>query len=473
MLNILDLSNEIVYRIIEDVPVFDVPALAFSNKSFYALTQSPLKQYLALKKRYSVLEFGDVGGGDQHHRLKDTGNAILFLGTVIAKPEIALYPTAMHVRQCDYRGSREEEHFIITDHTIARHKSKLRSMIKACDFLSWGNGNLYKDICYDRDETSAAGLLLTLLPNLTSVNVKARKGTSNFDWITPIVHGIQDANRFHPRPRHRNRALCRLRNVACIDSEQFRHFALLPSICSVQTAMHISTFQWWPSSLTHQYANVTEIDIHQGSVSPAALEGILFGVQVLRKFKYSYCQGWDIITRHPILYTPGGIIAVLAKYAAKSLRSLAIESNYHPRNEQLPPMQGVGSLRMFTSLEFVRMEDLAFAQTEKAARIEIRAGGSCFAQLPTYERLVDLLPASLEKVCLVQKTQGYDRATRELLRGMAEEKAEKLPALKHIDFEHARNPLGPSMQAALQEAGVSLKFWGIQELWAWSKEFDD
>ena len=150
-------------------------------------------------------------------------------------------------------------------------------------------------------------------------------------------------------------------------------------------------------------------------------------------------------------HDPAGIVEALRKHAAFTLQSLDLEGH------QIPVFcvgQFLGSLRMFTSLKALRTEDLAFELLRSDGTPEVREDGEdpkAEDEGPTMERLVDLLPPSIEHLTLIQMMG--DANMEELLRDMAVSKTERVPRLQRIRFESS-DSITPEMRAALKESGL-------------------
>lgn len=72
------------------------------------------------------------------------------------------------------------------------------------------------------------------------------------------------------------------------------------------------------------------------------------------------------------------------------------------------------------------------------------------------ERLVDVLPASIETVSLVQVLTRKDMA--DMLRGLAGRKKEKVPSLRQTMFQKM-DPLDEYTKNSLIDARVELETW--------------
>ena len=75
---------------------------------------------------------------------------------------------------------------------------------------------------------------------------------------------------------------------------------------------------------------------------------------------------------------------------------------------------------------------------------------------PIYEWVVDIFPPSVRRFTLIQYEETEE--SKAIFYGLADLKAEKLPNLKRLKFEHP-DPLDEELKAALKSAGIGLWSW--------------
>ena len=479
MPNILNLPKELLRRIIHYVPRFDLLSLALCQKFIYAMTNEHLKQHLALRKRYSSLNFGCFNEEYDIDTCDDTKSALLFLGHIIEDPEIAYYPTVVRMGGCfpedeptlDPDGFKE---IIETRQAfITKHSDFLKTIIRECNFITDEEKESppIQDLNLRR-EVVAMAFLLTLLPKLKSLTMQRWSVADESYHVRDLFQRVAGANLGITSLGH-DRALTQLREFS-IDStrefgdsmELFGQFALLPSM-RVLRGHKVAGMQFeWPRGFPPRSSQVTEVNIDHGFISGGAFEALLSGISALKKFKYYHAGSlWG-----GVKYDAAGIVEALRKYAGSTLQSLDLETyeelldpeaDEEDTSVEESAMQLVGSLGLFKALRSLRIENTAFQMPQHDDNTYTANEGisdKAEDEGPTMERLVDLLPRSIVSLTLIQVMD--DKDIQELLRDMAVLKTERLPQLKRITFEGS-DPLTPDMKRELKENGVMLKSWRV------------
>ena len=462
MPNILVFPNELLHRIINDVPRFDLLSLALCNKFFYALTERPLKQHLALHERYSTLTFGVDNDDDdfEDHPCDDTRNALLFLGHMIEDPEIAYYRTVVLKGQDSPSDPKsDEEPYKCGQTVVERYSDRLKTLVDECEFFpAEEKEDILSKILDPRRENAACALLLALLPNLKSLKMQDQSLEEGMEPIEDLVQRVAWSN-INVMPTRHGKALSQLRELSIRSTDDeggdresmecFGTFAMLPSIRAIRGHMiEAEVFEWHEAFLPRS-SSVTEISIDCSVISSDAFEALFSGTPTLTKFKYQYA---GVVS--DAVYDPAGTVQALRKYAASTLQSLDLETTENYR-WCLSDDQLVGSLRMFASLRSLRIDNLAFTlpipkidntvKTLEDMDPVIRDEGKWM------ERLIDSLPPSIEGLTLILKAD--DKEMAKLLRYMAKLKTERLPRLKSIEFE-SPSTFTPSIKTTLKESGL-------------------
>lgn len=75
---------------------------------------------------------------------------------------------------------------------------------------------------------------------------------------------------------------------------------------------------------------------------------------------------------------------------------------------------------------------------------------------PIYERVVNIFPPSVTRFTLIQFEETEE--SKEIFHSLADLKAQKLPNLRKLKFEHP-DPLNEELQVALKSAGICLWSW--------------
>ena len=471
MSTFLKLPNELVSRVSHFVRPADLLAFALTSKVLYALTQDALNRNRVLSEQYSILLFGNLESLSDtlvSSTVDDTHHALLLLGTILQDPDVAYHIRDMHIGDCGFDesdGLFENTHTDIPESrelVVANHSVQLQRLVDACPFVApdWKQ-SLQELLLEPGNDHGAVCLLLTLLPSLRHVHLEEWSHCS--DTLRHIVGKIAEANR-DPASPHHGKALSRL--VECSmnhgDTEMgesidgYGVFAMLPSIQILRGRQICGEGLCWPTELRPRSSNVTEIEFTFSAIDVEAFSGLLEAIHCLKKFTYHY--GGGIVGNGE--YRPMAIIDSLRKTASQSLELLDIEGipetfgNYTEGEDR-----SIGSLRVFMVLKKVRLEDTLFLLPDELESPETLPDGGFYEEdcdAPSMERVVDILPPSVTGLTLIQLEETQE--SKKLFYGLADLKAEKLPNLKRLTFEHP-DPLDEEMKGALKAVGVRLWSW--------------
>lgn len=469
MATLLDVPNELILRIINLIHPSDLEAFAVSNKSIHALSEDALRRHRAFKKRYSLLRFGfleDDVDVVQYERSNDSNHALLLLATILENPDVAYYPRRIQIGPCeDDEGNLEiEENDILLERQsiIAKHSVQLQKMVDESLVDDHLKGDMSDILSQSGNEGAAISLLMTLLPSLHYVNLWSWSMSPEKDRFHRIVRTISDANR-GPTSRHHGKCLSlvrefRMDHLDTVNGEKIEDYvplAMLPSMRCLRGHMICGEEFDWPINFSPRSLTITELALEYSAISAGSFEKLLEGIATLKKFTYDH--GGAVIGSAK--YQPVAIIDALCKHACHSLECLDMEAQtYEPEDddEELP-----NSLRLFTKLRSIRLADTLFQDSEDLIRVDMLPEGQFHKRTKTNTsyttaRLVDMLPASIKGFTLVQQMDV--ESTMNLLNGMAEKKAVKLPNLKRLTFQWP-DPLEEDMRKSLQAAGIKLWSW--------------
>ena len=488
MLTFLDLSNELLYRIIKAVPGDDLQSLSLTNKLLHALSDKDCKKHLTLK-RYSTLFFGSycypydaVHPSQNSKSHEDTKDPFLFLESIIKDSGVKGYAERMCVGNCadeedptywwnvdnqETSSDSGKRQYIIT-----QRSAQLKMMIEDCDFMTEEDKEKASiAILNPKYEGLAVSLIATMLPNLRSIVAHGWSYGAASRRLCAVVVKIAEANQDPNSPNH-DKALSQLQEFSMNhtsdeggeDGENissYAPFAMLPSMRVLSgTGIDGETIFEWPPSFQPGSSNVTEIHFTSSAVDAPAFESLLSGISALRKFTYHH-HGAEAGFAE---YSATGYVDSLRRHAASSLQLLDISTEgIDNLIEDEKEHQRVGSLQMFTSLESVRLEYPAFqiAGPNDGLNGEALEGRGFYTEekeederTESMERLVDFLSASIKSLTLLDHAET--KQVQELFRGMAEEISEKLPVFKVVTFG-GDNPLDDGMKEALKDCGLTLK----------------
>lgn len=470
MSTILDIPNELTLRIISMIHPSDLEAFAIINKSVHALAKDALRRHLAFKKRYSYLRFGfleDEYGIVQAQRSNDSNHALLLLASILENPDVAYYPRRIRIGCCedaiDILEDMEDDILLERQSVIAKHSVQLKGMVDECTFVyDDQKAEMTDSLRQPGNESAAIILLMTLLPSLHYVNLWSWSISPAKDKLFEIVRQIADANR---DPASCNYRKClsqlwefRMDHLDTQFGEKFEDYvplAMLPSMRCLRGNMICSEGLHWRFNLSPRSSTVTDLFLEYSAISANAFEKLFAGIATLKRFSYDHGGA----TVGFVNYEPVAIINALCKHASDSLEALDIEARHYEPDEDDEGL--LDCLRLFTRLKSIRLADNLFTGPEDLESVETPVEGELDERTKTNTsyttaRLVDLLPASVKGLTLIQLMDDEDM--RDLLDGMAEQKAAKLPSLKRLTFE-CEDPLEKDMRTSLQAAGIKLWSW--------------
>ena len=327
MPHILDLANEVLYQIIAATNTQDIESLAASCRTIHTLAKSKVKRHRELKKKYASLAFRDCGESDN-----DSGvHPIYVLRDILHDTALAQYPTV--IRSTPFDNDYYE--WIDTDQGVpelediravaAGCEREIKIAINQCPFIETRDRETWRvQVMQGRGEV-IFGLLLTLLPHLTSmVHVQQPEGL-----LSQILKRIVE----FPLPTHRlePQALTKLARIVTVpyysihdtgpahEFDYLSQYALLPSMRTITGSYFETgvsgTFQWRHSP---GISAVTEINIDCSIVDGESITDLVRGVRALERFSFAF--GHDMPTR--VVHQPRKIIRGLELYAKYSLSYL-------------------------------------------------------------------------------------------------------------------------------------------------------
>ncbi|KAL9584821.1 MAG: hypothetical protein Q9212_001888 [Teloschistes hypoglaucus] len=477
MPKLLDLPNELLDRVVGSVRPPDLEALALTNKSIHGLMHTALQRHLWSRKNYALVRVG-YHDRDLSPPPVECRHALLFLAKILEDPNVAHYPTALSVGECgsedgdydDLDDENDENVMTQRQRTVERHSDGLRDMVKSCHLLPPERTDQTVDsICNPLNEDAALCMILSLSPSLREIRIDDLLDDRRF---LDMVQRAAMAN-WDPESSSHNIALNHLEEIYLLrdenpygmDIQHFVPFAMLPSIRRLRGFNIDGDTFAWPSEFSRQSSTLTHIQMVYSATSAQALDGLLKGVAALKSFEFEYGGPGELSSN----YEPVGIIRALRKYAAHSLELMDIQGQSNADSDEWEGM-AVGSLRDFTRLKFICLEDTIFQIPDSYNEFESSEAGKTLRDPTDVESelidvgdlrkmgsLVHILPASVKRFTLVQLLDDED--TRDLLEDIAELKAEMLPKLKRLTVQ-CPNPFEDEMRDALKAAGIKLYSWG-------------
>lgn len=475
MVKLLHLPNELLLGIIDVVRVEDTEAFTACNKRIYSLSQDVLQKYRAMKRKYSTIRI--ACGAPENLDVRLYVHPMVWLHEIISDETAAAYPTSLYVKDSARlqrwdRGSDPGK----VNKLIRNMYDQIYSKLEQCPYIhptemEWWKQNI---ICGPFD--AALALLLTLLPNLWSIFIE-RFGPCliRTRYMLAKISRAYHANSLGSYALSRLVSIDHLYEagsmVVITDLEFYLPFIGLPSTRSISgydvegresNHAEYKLLPWWlnkrknlESAEITSGSKITNIKFTQSKISSQCFQYLLCQISALQDFEYEYAGG------RSDGFEPRKIVKCLLAYASHSLLRLDLTGKKVPRwigkvgsphdsdvdEEVSRGCVFMGSLRGFQVLKTVRVNHAMFVEKN------LRAGTD--GQETKVYRLVDLLPASIEKLSLVGELESGPPG--HLFDDFVELKAENLPKLEDIKFD-SFDSVDPRMKQACHEVGVALSF---------------
>ena len=439
MPHILDLANEVLYQIIAATNTHDIESLAASCRTIHTLAESKVKRHRELKEKYASLALRDCGQLD-----KDPGvHPIYVLRDILHDTALAQYPTI--IRSASFDNDYYE--WIDTDQGIAELEGikavaagcdgEIQNVINHCPFIETRERETWRVQIMQGSGDAIVGLLLTLLPRLTSIAiVQPREG-----FFTQIFRRIVKFQQ--PPNRHAPQALTKLARIDIVpyystyemgpanEFDFVSQYARLPSMRTItgsqfetDVGSHAQSFQW-----RHDpgISAVTEISIDRSTVDAESITNLLRVVRALERFSFAF--GGHMPPR--LIYQPRRIISGLGQYAQCSLSYLHLTGTRIAINTMQDDDLEY-DLRVFEKLKQLRIDHTLLSHHDRPclapSKRKFYQDCNCWPQ-----RLVDVLPASIESLEL-EGCVPWKRV-KAFFAGFLELKAERLPRLWEIKMD--------------------------------------
>ncbi|KAL9121098.1 MAG: hypothetical protein Q9187_002348 [Circinaria calcarea] len=420
--HLLSLPCELLLQIVNEVSPFDILSFSLSCKQIYNLAEDFAKEARECIPKYSRVP----SDHDSSYNL-DTASAyfLSLLNDLVRRPRIGLYIT-------DFR--------ILGSSLGSYLNNDIRGLLKAPStvietslFINPSESQPWLDqLLTEEDPDLANALVLLFLPNVLHLTLSAfHTGWEGIaQRIAQVVHDI--ASMKHGRTS--SQLLSKLASVKArwatdAGLDLVASFAALPSMREISVSGlrgDRGHFENWPFD---HLSTVTTLRMDHCTFGMDQVAALLEGFSALRSFHYqTYSHGPP---QHDI--NPRALCRTLVKRARRSLERLFIGVNYSWRVSSETPTF-IGSLLEFQVLKYVGLE------TRFLSRFGIT------------EKLVDMLPASLESLELLSALTS--EAASAMLTDLPELKETRLPNLQEIKLQVAQLP--KHIHASCSSIGVSI-----------------
>ena len=477
MISLLEFTNELLYKIVDQVHPDDIVNFALSCRHLYRLAAEALSLHAERKQYQNVIL-------DGCHRHTHNLHPLEFIETLCTDWRIGEYVKTLRVQCCQHpvEGSNEEdveEDYAIYEDVVEndqhlcvavmlriesfiqekvfesgvptsdRHDMAVGSLHRHSDRkLNFCDGQYLCDNAESGDRGAIVALLLFFVPNLKALHL------TEFSWYTTPSLDRVILSMAEPNLRKRTplKDLSKVHFEGDEDNRKGESFEALISFATLPSMRRISAnfvegrvdqmIDW---KFPPHSSNVTEISLQHGQVKADFLRQLLIGVKQLKRFSYEHHDHDESEPSGRMMETQD-IIGTLLEHTKHSLEYLSLTG----RPDNIHPCKT--SLRNFKVLNHVVLESQVYV--EEFGPIHPELGDSLQAPV----RLVNVLPPSTESIELV----GYFVMNHApyLLRDLLEQKRTVLPHLKNLKIWSAmRQPEAKwvgQLRQKCEKAGVTL-----------------
>lgn len=332
MPDLITLSNEVLYEIIEKIGPYHIEAFASTCQILRTLSSPAMQRHRQLRRRYSKIEFGN------HGKLRGD-HPIFTLRDILKDPEIAHYSHTLGIGvylgedDLDFDDGRERLKVSREEIQAVAHDcvDLFTAALSQCPFVEKQEIQTWTAALLAGEDGAAVGILLTLLPNLKTIQMEGEI----FGELEALIERVADD--YNGSSVTQTQALKKLEKVQFLpfdgtpeygdESFETLFYSIgplfaIPSVRTVSASFLLSlrddVFEW---PYKARSSHVTELSLDHSTVSGASLPNLLSGIHSLRRFTYSAGGYWgqEQGQGHSHSYEPRLIIAALGLYAAHCL----------------------------------------------------------------------------------------------------------------------------------------------------------
>ncbi len=470
MPQLLDLANEILYKIIDQIHPNDIVNFSLCRKDIHELTKDAVALHVRRKK---VLENVRLHGC---HRHRPNSHPMWLIRDICMDWRVGEYTKCLKIQCCHnpdsvspegsdaeeyeedaklYKTEKKQDDVVVQSvmQNIQDYieEKVVQSGIPTLSRLRRGEKHTddtvslthfdVENACYHVKKgvrSTMFALLLLFLPNLEKLDLA--QFTWNVGGLESMIALISPQNlQGMPgsrRPLMNLSRVCFLGapgNIAGENFDTFMPFAALPSLRSIHGAFvegQDITNDW---NFAPHTSSITEIDLRRSAVKPECLAEMIGAIKILKRFSYNYSVEYD---------NGGGmeiqnIIGSLLEHAKHCLEYLAITGDWNQRIGERGSHPCKGYLRDFEVLKEVVLDSYVYVEPTQLEPTSYRDPGFIPNHTADNENngyivrsLVEVLPPSIETIQLVgmQLLQHVPLFLRHLL----EQKALRLPKFRNL-----------------------------------------
>ena len=338
-----NLSNELYFEILQYLPPPDLGSFFCINKHLYALTAIQRERHNNLKRRFST-----------SLNTKQPGSTAKLIESILVDPQIALYVQHFTIDGCDFGDQYSwEDQDMFTDSDMALLETALRDL----DYQSVTKVQKWISDMNRAPEEYLINLALTLLPNLTSIDILHSPDSVDSEPLYRLARRLIYTIQRYTDTNSSGVPFAKLTSITisaqddCVgDIELIEAFATLPSVKAINAETVVSSTESLEAIVPEKSSNVSDLNIWNASLSTHRLTTHLRRFERLQSFTY-----WPTSDPQPRYnFDAFMIITALSASTQNSLREL------HIRSGSATP-EYMGSLRKFRVLECLETDtDLLF-----------------------------------------------------------------------------------------------------------------
>ena len=458
---LLDLPNEVLLQIILNIPNEDLDSFASTCKALHSLASDALREHQARKAMYAHIKYGDP---EENDRNSTWVHPTLMLRDLL-RDNLLSYPRILSINDHAYEGpdwddGREysgidgecdEDCQSEVYHALQAFPDDVGPLVKACPYVN-GDCDLMRGILEKGDIGATLGLLINLLPNLTTLKVTdyndGSHGVGNFKQILDeMLNSTVD-------PSNNNFVgstypTCKLREFSITRSDEGIHIGswdvsmyaplfYLPSMQSIslgylRTSEEVWSYPGHHSRLERLYLKYPEIDLK-------SFENYTKDIKNLQELHLRLFSTISIPSR--LRLPVGKAVQALLRSAGHSLRHLELRDANISHKDFRESLYHIGSLKGFQVLETAEVAAYMFI-----APVQSRADQSnsvATASLSHPSKLINCFPPSVVRVkftdtriCLRNHGEKDElEFAVDMLQELPEKKSELLPLLERVVFDY-------------------------------------
>ncbi|OGM44675.1 hypothetical protein ABOM_007457 [Aspergillus bombycis] len=457
MPSLLDLPLELLIQIVQETIPVDFEATALSCKALFAASAPYRVQYAIRRKRFRNFQFSskvdenlegaeEPGLGDSWDKItQETGIKIVTTRELLE--QIALDPSvAQYIQSIDLRehGDNEEDEEVINSLETEVPRA-LRDLVFASPFIAAIEGNPNDWIGGIGESIIDADVfLLTLLPQVREIALHPRWDEVSPDderlWpvLSLITHRANHKEKFPDAPLSLLSVVQPSRDMGYEEKSRLTPFVPLLTIHSVSEVNLCScvfkddgyTGYAFDPLVECYSANLRKLSIESSVAGVEELSQLLSRIPNLETFEFSHETKWHGCGYN---WNVGAFLDTVQDICAKTLKELSVTNltEWCNRGATLVDMTRFQVLAVL-DLGVDMLCGPAYDPSMRALEWdETEWHGN-----PAWPKLIDMLPASIERFNLYLETFDDDhlKCISHLIEGLSDARATKLPRLNDLSL---------------------------------------